>query len=87
MRVFFSVGEPSGDLHGANLIRELREVDPGIECVGYGGPKMAAAGCDLYEDLTELSFMWMSGLAGNLGSVAGGIQVEAFEVQGSSRGD
>ena len=24
MKIFFSVGEPSGDLHGANLIRELR---------------------------------------------------------------
>jgi lipid-A-disaccharide synthase len=67
MRVFFSVGEPSGDLHGANLIRELRKAEPGVECVGYGGPKMAAAGCELYEDLTELSFMWLLGVAGNLG--------------------
>jgi len=25
MKIFFSVGEPSGDLHGANLIRELRQ--------------------------------------------------------------
>ena len=24
MKIFFSVGEPSGDLHGANLIGELR---------------------------------------------------------------
>ena len=23
MKVFFSVGEPSGDIHGANLAREL----------------------------------------------------------------
>ncbi len=58
MRVFFSVGEPSGDLHGANLIRALTRRDPTLECVGYGGPKMAAAGCHLREDLTELAVMW-----------------------------
>ena len=46
MKIFFSVGEPSGDLHGANLIRELRRRRPDCEFVGYGGPRMAAAGCD-----------------------------------------
>ena len=44
--IFFSAGEPSGDLHGANLIRQLRRRS-GTEAVGYGGPKMAAAGCQL----------------------------------------
>ena len=29
MKIFFSVGEPSGDLHAANLIRELRRERPG----------------------------------------------------------
>jgi lipid-A-disaccharide synthase len=58
MKIFFSVGEPSGDLHGANLIRELRRRDPKCECVGYGGPRMAAAGCALHEDLTKLAVMW-----------------------------
>ena len=38
MRIFFSVGEPSGDLHGANLIRALQARRPDVECVGYGGP-------------------------------------------------
>ncbi len=58
MRIFFSVGEPSGDLHGANLIRALQRKDPAVECVGYGGPRMAAAGCHLQEDLTQLAVMW-----------------------------
>jgi lipid-A-disaccharide synthase len=60
MRVFFSVGEPSGDLHGANLIRELRRRRSDIEFVGYGGPRMAAAGCTLHEDLTRLAVMWFA---------------------------
>ena len=54
MKIFFSVGEPSGDLHGANLIRELQKRRPDCEFVGYGGPRMAAVGCALHEDLTKL---------------------------------
>jgi len=66
MKIFFSVGEPSGDLHGANLIRQLQKQHPAIECVGYGGPKMAAAGCDLHEDLTALSVMWLIRVIANI---------------------
>jgi lipid-A-disaccharide synthase len=58
MKIFFSVGEPSGDLHGANLIRAIRARCPDAEFVGYGGPLMAEAGCDLHEDLTSLAVMW-----------------------------
>jgi lipid-A-disaccharide synthase len=58
MKIFFSVGEPSGDLHGANLMRALHAQRPDIEFVGYGGPLMAQAGCDLHEDLTALAVMW-----------------------------
>jgi lipid-A-disaccharide synthase len=64
MRIFFSVGEPSGDLHGANLIAELQrltrgsgEVAGAFEAVGFGGPRMAAAGCTLLQDMTELAVM------------------------------
>lgn len=62
MKIFFSVGEPSGDLHGGNLIRELRKRCPELRAVGYGGPKMAAAGCELHEDLTRLAVMaiWLA---------------------------
>ena len=45
MRIFFSVGEPSGDVHGANLIRALRAVRNDVDCVGFGGDRMADAGC------------------------------------------
>ena len=58
MKIFFSVGEPSGDLHGANLIRELKRRRSDFEFVGYGGPRMAAAGCQLHEDLTKFAMMW-----------------------------
>jgi lipid-A-disaccharide synthase len=59
MKIFFSAGEPSGDMHGANLIRQLRRRCPELDAVGYGGPEMAAAGCRLEADLTALAVMWL----------------------------
>jgi len=56
--IFFSAGEPSGDLHGAHLIRQLKERCPDLNVVGYGGPEMERAGCHLHADLTTLAVMW-----------------------------
>jgi len=56
MRIFFSVGEPSGDLHGANLIRQLRRRTT-LTAEGLGGPRMQAAGCDLLRDMSDLAVM------------------------------
>ena len=71
LKIFFSVGEPSGDLHGANLIRQLQARCPNIEFVGYGGPKMAAVGCDLHTDLTALAVMWFARVLANLHTFLG----------------
>ncbi len=57
MRIYFSVGEPSGDQHAAHLIHELRKRNPAIEAVGYGGPAMREAGCELRFQLTKLAVM------------------------------
>jgi lipid-A-disaccharide synthase len=57
MKIFFSVGEPSGDLHAANLIRALRTRQPGVAITGLGGPRMAAAGAELLYPMTELAVM------------------------------
>jgi lipid-A-disaccharide synthase len=58
MRVFLSAGEPSGDHHAALLVRAIRARRPDAECVGLGGPCMAAEGCVLVADLTQLAVMW-----------------------------
>ena len=57
MRVFFSVGEPSGDQHAAHLIAELRRRVPGVEAVGFGGPLMEQAGARLLFRMTDLAVM------------------------------
>jgi lipid-A-disaccharide synthase len=58
MHVFISAGEPSGDMHGANLIRELKRIDPTIRLSGFGGDRMGAAGCELLYPLCKHSVMW-----------------------------
>jgi lipid-A-disaccharide synthase len=65
MRIFVCAGEPSGDIHGANLIRCLKAIDPASECVGYGGEHMAAAGCRLHYPLVNLAVMWFARVLAN----------------------
>jgi lipid-A-disaccharide synthase len=57
MRIFFSVGEPSGDLHAANLIHALRRLQPDVDCVGFGGERMQSAGCELIYNLCQHAVM------------------------------
>ena len=58
MHLFISAGEPSGDLHGSNLIAALKRLEPTLQCSGFGGERMEAAGCQLLYPLTKLSVMW-----------------------------
>ncbi|MCL2005190.1 MAG: lipid-A-disaccharide synthase [Planctomycetaceae bacterium] len=60
MKIFFSAGEPSGDIHAAALIETIKKLAPDTEFVGFGGPKMEQAGCRLITDMTQFAFMWLS---------------------------
>lgn len=54
-KVMILAGEASGDLHGANLARALKELDPQVELLGMGSSLMAGAGVKLAFDITDLS--------------------------------
>lgn len=56
-RLFFVAGESSGDMHGANLIHALRQIDPSLICEGLGGHRMAEAGMTLRHDLAGQAIM------------------------------
>lgn len=56
-RLFFSVGEPSGDLHASNLIRSIQQISPSTTFRGLGGSRMIQAGLELDYDLTTLAVM------------------------------
>jgi lipid-A-disaccharide synthase len=46
-RILISAGEPSGDLHGAGVVRALRQRYPGATIEALGGPRMEQAGATL----------------------------------------
>ena len=66
MRIFLSAGEPSGDLHAANLVRSLRERMPDAEFVGFGGPHLEKSGATVLYPLVELAVMWFGRVLLNL---------------------
>lgn len=71
MRYFIVAGEQSGDLHGSNLIRELRERDISAEFHCWGGDLMEAAGARLMMHYKKTAFMGFVDVIKNLRSIAG----------------
>lgn len=59
-------GEASGDLHGANLIRAARDIDPGLSFFGIGGPLMREAGCEIVVPAEEVSVFGLVEVFGKL---------------------
>ncbi|HMM20924.1 MAG TPA: lipid-A-disaccharide synthase [Selenomonadales bacterium] len=56
-KVMISVGEASGDLHGASVAAALRAADPDLRIFGMGGAMMRSAGVDIVYDIAELGVM------------------------------
>jgi lipid-A-disaccharide synthase len=60
-RILIIAGEASGDLHGANLAKALKALDPGVTIAGVGGAAMQAAGVRLVRDLGQFDVIGMIG--------------------------
>ena len=57
MKYFIIAGEPSGDLHGSNLLRNLFTADPDADISCWGGDMMKEAGGKLLKHYRETAFM------------------------------
>ncbi|HXI78685.1 MAG TPA: lipid-A-disaccharide synthase [Steroidobacteraceae bacterium] len=57
LRVGLVAGEASGDTLGADLIHALRRIEPDAEFFGVAGPKMQAAGCQVWEPAESFAVM------------------------------
>lgn len=57
MKCFILVGEPSGDIHAAELIKELSALNNEIKIAGWGGKNMQSAGANILVPIEKLAFM------------------------------
>ncbi len=56
-RYYVIAGESSGDLHGANLVKSLRQQDPDAVFRFWGGDRMSALAGQPVKHIRELAFM------------------------------
>lgn len=69
MKIMFSAGESSGDLHGAQLAAEIKKISPATELVGFGGDNMAVAGVRLWQNCQSYNIMGVAEVIANLGRI------------------
>lgn len=70
MRYFIIAGEQSGDLHGSNLIRELKKADGKAEINCWGGDLMEEAGAELLMHYKKLAFMGFVAVVKNIKTIS-----------------
>ncbi|MEL6988007.1 MAG: lipid-A-disaccharide synthase [Bacteroidota bacterium] len=74
MKYYIIAGEASGDLHGSNLIKALKEKDAQANFRIWGGDKMEAAGAQLVKHYKDLAFMGFVEVVKNLRTILGNIR-------------
>lgn len=73
MKYYIIAGEASGDLHGSNLMKELKEQDPQAEFRFWGGDLMQHQGGTLVKHYRDLAFMGFAEVLMNLRTILGNI--------------
>ncbi|GAB1451865.1 lipid-A-disaccharide synthase [Draconibacterium sp.] len=66
MKYYLIAGEASGDLHGSNLMKELKLADTNAEFRFFGGDLMQAVGGDLVKHYRDTAFMGFVNVVLNL---------------------
>jgi len=69
MKYYIIAGEASGDLHGSNLIKALKNQDKNAEIRCWGGDLMQQAGGNLVMHYKELAFMGFLEVLFNLNAI------------------
>ncbi len=58
--IFIIAGEESGDVHGAELVRQIKKLHPTIKFIGHGGDRMQAAGVNIIEHISKMSLVGLT---------------------------
>ena len=75
MKYYIIAGEASGDLHGANLMKEIYKQDQNANIQFWGGDLMLATGGKLVKHYKELAFMGFIEVIFNLKTILGNIKI------------
>ncbi|MBZ0205579.1 MAG: lipid-A-disaccharide synthase [Flavobacteriales bacterium] len=75
-KLYVIAGEASGDLHGGNLVRALKDRAGGEELAvrAWGGDHMQAAGAEVVKHYRDLAFMGFTQVLMNLPAILGNIK-------------
>lgn len=69
MKYYIIAGEASGDLHGSNLIKELKKLDHQAIIRAWGGDLMKNAGAEIVKHYRSLAFMGFIEVIKNLSAI------------------
>src|SRR6185295_10084391 len=69
MKYYIIAGEASGDLHAANLMKELKKLDAGATFRCWGGDKMEKEGAVLVKHYRDLAFMGFTEVLMNMRTI------------------
>ena len=64
--IMLVVGEASGDMHGAQLVKALLKRDPTVKIFGVGGEQLRQTGFEVLFNVSEITGMGLMELIGNL---------------------
>jgi len=82
MKYYIIAGEASGDLHGSNLIKQLKEQDPSTDVRCWGGDLMQQAGGHLVKHYKDLAFMGFAEVLMNLRTILRNIEFCKTDILG-----
>lgn len=74
MKFYIIAGEASGDLHGSNLVKELKLLDSNATIRAWGGDKMKAEGANIVKHYKDLAFMGFTEVLQNLPTILGNLK-------------
>ena len=57
MKYYIIAGEASGDLHGSNLMKEIKKIDSSYQFRCWGGDLMQEQGGEIVKHYKDLAFM------------------------------
>lgn len=67
--IMIVAGEASGDMHGANLVREMLNLDPMLNFYGIGGTRLQKEGVELLANASDMAVVGLTEVVSKLGSI------------------